>query len=435
MHSYKKEISFIHTADLHLGSPFSGISEKNRSLADFLHRSIFQSFDAIIDLCIAKEVDVLLIAGDVFDSREKNLRALHHFIRGLARLKEHHIQVIIATGNHDPLRPGPGESAIWDDILNIAGDNPPFFLVQSDMCESIDISHNNKIVARVCGRSYASAETFDNPVTNFPRKHDTSIPWIGLVHCTIGSPGDHIPYAPLGITDLTGLGYDYWALGHIHAGYTVQEKDPVIIYPGNIQGRNWRETGARGCIYGKIHTDGTVHTEFLETAPVRFETREISIQGMEQEDELNTAIETAINTSSAGKGKTSIILSIILTGSGKLHQSLVQTDLLNEILQTYQEYTPHPPFCYLSTVIDATTGTMDRDAIRGKGDIFDEICKSAESLAAEPDCAKTREILAPLFHHHTLRQILGEMSEEEIKLLIQKAEDHLLLSLGAADED
>lgn len=435
MQSYKKEISFIHTADLHLASPFSGISEKNRSLADFLHRSIFQSYDTIIDLCIEKEVDVLLIAGDVFDSREKNLRALHHFIRGLVRLKEREIQVVITTGNHDPLRPEPGESTIWDEILHIAGDEPPFVLIRSDTCESIDIRHKDEIVARVCGRSYANAETFENPVTHFPRKHDSSIPWIGIVHCTIGSHADHIPYAPLGITDLTGLRYDYWALGHIHAGYTVQEKGPVIIYPGNIQGRNWGETGPRGCIHGIIHTDGTVRTEFCETAPVRFETREISIQGMEQEEELNSVIENAINISSADNRKTSIILLITLTGSGRLHQSLLQTDLLNEILQTYQEYTPHPPFCYLSSVIDATTASLDRESIRGKGDVFDEICRSAENLVTEPDFVKTKEILAPLFQHHGLRHVLGEMSEEEMKLLIQKAEDHLLLNLGAADED
>jgi exonuclease SbcD len=435
MQYYKRDISFIHTADLHLASPFSGISEKNRLLADYLHLSIFQSFDSIINLCIEKQVDFLLIAGDIFDSREKNLRALYHFIRGLTRLKEHQIPVIITSGNHDPLRPGPAETTIWDDILQIAGEDPPFTLITSDRYEPVDIRQQDETIARICGVSFSKAEIFESPVRHFSKKNDSAIPWIGLVHCTIGSHTDHIPYAPLTLSDLIDLGYDYWALGHIHAGYTVKEKDPTIIYPGNIQGRNWRETGPRGCIYTTIRTDGVTQTEFYETAPVRFETSELSIQGMEQEAELISAIENIINKLSASKSKTSIILSITLTGSGKLHQSLVQTDLLDEILQIYQEYSPSPPFCYLSTVNDATTASIDRDAFRGKGDIFDEICRCAENLSNESDLAKTREILAPLFHHHTLRHVLGEMSADEIKLLIQKAEDYLFLNLGAADED
>jgi len=431
----KKEISFIHTADLHLASPFSGLSKENRQLADFLHRSVFSSFDAIIDLCLEKSVDLLLIAGDIFDSREKNLMAMHHFIRALERLREQNIQVIIATGNHDPLRPEKGESSIWDDILHITGDEPPFYLVQSDSCNQVDIRHNNETVARVCGRSFLKAETYENPVSRFPKKNDPSIPWIGLVHCTIGSSSGHIPYAPVSITDLTSLGYDYWALGHIHAGFTVHEKDPVIIYPGNIQGRNWRETGARGCIYGIIHTDGTIDTKFFETAPVTFETMEVSIQGMEEESELLSAIENIFRDISPGNNKTSTILSITITGSGKLHQNLIQTNMINEIFKTYQEYNPYPPFCFLSAINDKTTASIDREAIKGKGDIFDEICRIADSLAEEPGLAKARSILAPLFHHHSLKHVLEKLSEDEIKLLIQKAEDNIFLGLGAADED
>ena len=62
--------SFIHAADLHLGSPLKGIGEKDPFLADTLRRAVACAFDRMIDRAIDLEVDFVLIAGDIFDSEE-----------------------------------------------------------------------------------------------------------------------------------------------------------------------------------------------------------------------------------------------------------------------------------------------------------------------------------------------------------------------------
>lgn len=435
MQGYKKRISFIHAADLHLASPFSGLSEKDRAMASHLNQSLYCSFDAILTACLEKKVDFLLIAGDVFDSGEKNLQAIHHFIRGLTALYKEGIQVIITTGNHDPLLTGPGSNTIWDDIIRISGGEPPFTLIQSESHEIVDIKHDGETVARICGVSFTKPEISDNPVRNFPKRVDNTFPWIGVVHCTIGSHSDHIPYAPLTLTDLTGLGYDYWALGHIHAGFIVKESNPTIIYPGNIQGRNWRETGPKGCIHAIIEKDGSVFTQFYVTASVRFEKREISINGMEHDEQLISATGEIISDVTKKQGENSTILAVDITGSGKIHSSLYLTSLLNDILQTYQEYMPSPPFCYLSAVYDLTKPSIDRIALKGRGDIFDEIVTCADELTCEPNLAKARQILSPLYSHHSLRHIIGDISDLDLALLIRKAEELLLLNLGISDED
>lgn len=435
MQHYKKEITFIHTADLHLGSPFTGISEKDRGLADYLNRSIFQSFDTIIETCLSKKADFLLIAGDIFDSREKNLRALRHFIQKLSQLKEQNIPVIITTGNHDPLQGGPATSTIWDYIADLSGHNPPFTLIQSDSGQQIDIIQSGEVIARICGVSFRQQHVTCNPVQQFPIRSDTSIPWIGLVHCTIGSHSDHIPYAPLSITDLIPFSYDYWALGHIHAGYTVRTSNPVIVYPGNIQGRNRGETGPRGCICTTIRTDGSVHTEFCETAPVRFETRELSISGMEQAEELISVVDTQMQEIQAGLKNRSAIVTIALAGSGPLWYPLVRTSLIPEILERWQDYNPSPPFCTLTQVLNQTTPPIDRESLRGTGDIFDVICSRSDELAHEPGMAHTRTLISPLFAHAGARHILGDITDEYLQTLIRKAEEHILVHLGAGHED
>jgi len=98
-----KEFSFVHTADLHLDSTFKGISEINDNISSELTEATFKTFNKIIDLCIEKQVDFLLIAGDIYDGSEKSLRAQLRFLDGLNRLSDAGINVYIVHGNHDPL--------------------------------------------------------------------------------------------------------------------------------------------------------------------------------------------------------------------------------------------------------------------------------------------------------------------------------------------
>ncbi|MDA6365974.1 hypothetical protein OSK45_29385, partial [Escherichia coli] len=78
-----------------------------------------------------------------------------------------------------------------------------------------------------------------------------------------------VPYAPFRINDLLGKDFDYWALGHIHKREIIISEPPVI-YPGNIQGRNRKETGPKGCYLVELDRSGA-KTEFLEAAPVIWE--------------------------------------------------------------------------------------------------------------------------------------------------------------------
>lgn len=66
-------------------------------------------------------------------------------------------------------------------------------------------------------------------------------------------------------------GYDYWALGHIHARENLsRDGEPPIIFPGNVQGRHARETGAKGCCVVSIER-GRAEVEFVPLDVVRWE--------------------------------------------------------------------------------------------------------------------------------------------------------------------
>ena len=79
-------LSFIHAADLHLDSPFSGLGIHNPELADPLRSATFDAYERVVRLCMEKKVDFLLVAGDVYDGEDRGLGAEVRFRDGLKRL-------------------------------------------------------------------------------------------------------------------------------------------------------------------------------------------------------------------------------------------------------------------------------------------------------------------------------------------------------------
>ena len=97
-------LRFVHAADLHLDSPFTGIrASAPENVARALYSATFDSYRNIIDLCISEQVDALLVAGDIYDGADRSLRAQRAFIDGLRSLDAVGIRSFVCHGNHDPL--------------------------------------------------------------------------------------------------------------------------------------------------------------------------------------------------------------------------------------------------------------------------------------------------------------------------------------------
>ena len=97
-------VRFIHAADLHLDSPFTGIrAAAPENVATALYSATFDSYRNIIDLCISERADALLVAGDIYDGTDRSLRAQRAFIDGLRSLDAAGVRSFVCHGNHDPL--------------------------------------------------------------------------------------------------------------------------------------------------------------------------------------------------------------------------------------------------------------------------------------------------------------------------------------------
>ena len=244
-------LRFVHAADLHLDSPFTGIrATAPENVAQALYSATFDSYKNIVDLCISERADALLVAGDIYDGADRSLRAQRAFIDGLRSLDSAGIRSFVCHGNHDPLDG-------WEARL----DYPTGCHRFSADFQAIPVFTDEPGRALVYGISYPTRDVYENLVSRLGRVDERAFT-IGLLHANVGGNADHALYAPCSLDDLARSGIDYWALGHVHTRQILRDRAPTVVYPGNSQGRHPNEAGARGVYLVEVDADGNISLDF-----------------------------------------------------------------------------------------------------------------------------------------------------------------------------
>ncbi len=245
----------------------------NPDLQKLLHKSTFEAFDRIITTALENKVDFVLIAGDIYDSENKSLRAQFKFREELTRLLENGIPSYIVYGNHDPL---DRWSETFKEIDGIH--------IFRDEVECKVVKKNGDVLAKIYGISFGKADTRERLVLKFPEA-DGDIPCIGLLHANVGGRLDD-PYSPCTVEELNSKRMDYWALGHVHNYEIIQKANPAIVYPGCSQSRNATETGEKGCCLVTLSPGIDPDIQFISTDIVRYAQDNIDISSCSKIDEV-----------------------------------------------------------------------------------------------------------------------------------------------------
>lgn len=413
-----ESVRFIHCADLHIETPFKGISETQPELQELLHQSTYQSFNNIVELAIDKKVDCVMIAGDIYDSEDKSLRAQLRFRDGLVRLAEYGIQAFIANGNHDPLS-GWAAKLEWPaGMHHFPGNN----------VECVPLSRNGEVVAKIYGISFAKSDIKENLVLKFP-KADKSVSCIGLLHANVGGNTVHHPYSPCTVEDLSLTGMDYWALGHVHNHSILRSSKPAVVYSGCSQGRSPREIGSKGCCFVTLKPGHAPIIEFIPTDVIRYKSDSLDISSGASIDDVLTSIIEKCKEISNDLGKRSSVIRLTLTGRTDLHKELQKGDSITGILEDIRRhFVGSDPLIWLDKLILGTAGTYDLDSLRQGNyfiadiiSIFDEF-QNVKSQNLE----ELREVLKPLFIKWRGRDYLEELTDEELLELANEARGRML---------
>ena len=137
-----RPFSFIHTADLHLDSPFIGLRQVDSAVATLIKDATFRALDNVVDLAIRQKVDFFLLAGDVYDASDRSLRAQLKFADGLGKLAQAGVRSFICHGNHDALD-GWSASLRWPEGVHIFGpelESIPLALGGENPCRNLRLS-------------------------------------------------------------------------------------------------------------------------------------------------------------------------------------------------------------------------------------------------------------------------------------------------------
>jgi exonuclease SbcD len=233
---------FIHAADVHLDSPLRGLSRYESAPTESIRDACRRAFETLVDLAIEEKVSFVLLAGDLYDGDWKDYSTGIFLSQQMGQLGQHDISVFTVAGNHDAAN-----------RITKALDSPAnMTILSSRKVETIKL---DDLAVSIHGRSFGTQHVDENLAAGFAAAEKGMFN-IGLLHTSLDGREGHAVYAPCSIDDLRSKGYQYWALGHIHKQEFVS-KDPWIVYPGCVQGRHIRETGAKGCVLVTVE-DGAV---------------------------------------------------------------------------------------------------------------------------------------------------------------------------------
>ncbi|MBP1989213.1 metallophosphoesterase family protein [Paenibacillus eucommiae] len=321
-----QRLRFIHAADLHLDSPFKGMTELPPQLREQVRESTFEALRQLVALAIREQVDFVLIGGDVYDLADRSLRAQLRFQKAVQQLADHNIPTYIIHGNHDP-EDGRAARLTWPAAVH-------FFAC--DQVETIEVEKPGRgVIAHIHGISYKTAAVTENLALQF-RALDSAIYQIGLLHTNVDGDAGHDNYAPCSKQDLLRRGMHYWALGHVHTRKVLNDS-PAIVYPGNLQGRSIRETGPRGCYLVNVDEDGAAELSFQELDCLRWHVVKLSIRDIRTEQELRSMLEEHMDVIRfAAEGRDSIVR-VILEGRGPVHELLRKGRALAELMADLRE--------------------------------------------------------------------------------------------------
>lgn len=420
---------FLHAADLHLDSPLRGLGSD--APATRIRQATRDALTNLADLAIGEQVDFVVVAGDLYDGDWPDFRTGQTLVAAFARLTRAGIRMIAIRGNHD------AESVLTRSLRLPEGAT----LLPADRPGLVELPEFETVVH---GQSFGTRDVQHNLARSYPAPITGRFN-IGLLHtAATGRPG-HASYAPCTVEQLAAHGYDYWALGHIHAREELL-RDPWIVFPGNLQGRHMNEAGAKGASLVTVRHGRVASVEHRPLDVVRWQRVSVDCTGAADEDAVLDRSRRAIGEAVEGADKRLLALRLRLEGPCAAHMALARDPAAfrQKLLAAGLEVADADAF-WLEAVQVATEPALDIDTLRSRGDAVGRLVRAIDALAEAPEhgagpagsaqkyasalldrgAGGLRQALGP--DHAAVQAAEGHLSPE----LLRRARDLLLARLAA----
>lgn len=295
---------FLHAADIHLDSPMAGLLGRDGLPAEVIRGCTRRAFEAMVQLAIDEDVAFVVIAGDLYDGDWKNHATGLFFAEQMRKLAR---PCFLLRGNHDA-------QSVITRALRLPGNVHEF---SSRTCETFELAN---LGVALHGHSFPNRAVPEDLSAGY-KDRKAGMLNIGVLHTSADDPGDHKVYAPCKVGALTLKGYDYWALGHVH-GHAVLERHPWIVFPGNLQGRHARETGAKGCMLVTVDDRQVKAVEHRAVDVLRWAALSVDADGVDPVSLIDRIADQVQDALVAAEGRP-VLARLTVTGTTGLHGRLM----------------------------------------------------------------------------------------------------------------
>ncbi len=394
--------TFIHSADIHLDSPLRGLDRYDGAPVDRLRGATRRAFENLVQLCIEEAASFLLIAGDLYDGDWPDYNTGLYFLSQLKRLRSAGVGVYLVRGNHDAQSPVSRSLRLPEGAHDFTTAK-----AETRLLDDLGVA--------IHGRSYPKWDTRDNLALSYPAARAGYFN-LGLLHtCAEGREG-HESYAPCKVEELVAKGYDYWALGHVHAREELRT-DPWIVFPGNLQGRHARETGAKGASIVKVDDGRVASVEHRALDEVRWARCEVDASMAGSAGDVVDLVQGTLEEQSAAAGGRMLAARVLVRGVTDAHAALSREaeKYRNEIRARASELDG----VWVEKVQLATRPRVDLAALMDRDDPVGGLLRSLQALRG--DHARLQA-----YTRH-FKELMDKLPKE-----YRDSDDALRLSEGAA---
>ena len=312
-----------------------------------------------------EQVDFVVLAGDIFDGSANDSRSAAFFNGQLRELDP--IPVFIVRGNHD------AETVLTKSQLLTPPKNAHIF--SSKKPETMKLGD---LRVAIHGQSYKTKAVMDDLSAGYPER-EPGYTNIGVLHTSLAGYAEHAPYAPCSIDALVAKGYDYWALGHVHVAQIVRAEEPVILFPGNIQGRHVKETGAKGCYIVRAEGSRLVPT-FHPLDSVRWFNDEIDVSAADNLDSAMALAMEHVEGLQAAQGERVLCVRLTFVGATAVHHELMADRDVHEVnLRSQLAGT-----AWIERLRIRTTPVIDLKAVKERDDVPGALFRAIDALQDDP---------------------------------------------------
>ncbi len=407
----------VHAADLHIDSPLRGLSRYEGAPVAELRGATRRALENLISLCLEEQAKLLLLAGDLYDGEWRDYSTGLFLSAQLARLREVGTQVVWIRGNHDAQSRLTKHLDLGEHAFELGVRAP-----ETRSFEAFGVA--------VHGQGFASAAVTDDLSAGYPAPIAGMFN-IGLLHTALSGRTGHAPYAPCDVRALQNKGYDYWALGHVHAREVVSET-PYIVFPGNLQGRHMRELGPKGATLIHIHDGAVSKLEHRALDVVRFDHARIDGSAASQTDDIVALCKRAMVAAVAQAGSRLCALRITVAGSSRAHAALMRDPERVRAAIQARAHEVSGGDVWVEEITFSTQLPLDLTVLSERDDALGQLVRSLSALREDPAllgslCDEIRELEASLPHEVRELELGIDLSNaEQARALISSVEQLLL---------